>query len=72
MNGAAASGTTTVALAINWTVAGVSDFNGDGKADITWRSPAAGATQLWLMNGAARSSAATLTPAMLAPWSVAK
>jgi autotransporter-associated beta strand protein len=34
----------------NWQVQGLSDFDGDGKADVLWRH-ASGRTQLWLMNG---------------------
>jgi hypothetical protein len=36
-------------------VAGVGDFDGDGKADILWRNAATGATQIWLMNGTAKT-----------------
>jgi hypothetical protein len=35
----------------NWRVQDLSDFDGDGKADILWRH-AGGRTQLWLMDGA--------------------
>jgi hypothetical protein len=33
-----------------WRVAGVGDFNGDGKADILWRN-ASGQIYIWYMNG---------------------
>ena len=29
----------------------ISDFNGDGKADLLWRNPGTGDTVMWLMNG---------------------
>lgn len=35
----------------NWTVAGIGDFNGDGKSDVVWRNTASGEVALWQMNG---------------------
>src|SRR5206468_2742131 len=37
----------------NWQVAGVGDFDGDGKADILWRNSATGQNYLYPMNGLA-------------------
>jgi len=34
----------------DWTIAGVGDFNGAGKADILWRHPS-GLVCEWLLNG---------------------
>ena len=34
----------------DWTVVGVGDFNGDGKADILWRHTS-GTLYQWQMNG---------------------
>ncbi len=34
----------------SWTIAHIADFNGDGKADILWRSTS-GSVGLWLMDG---------------------
>ena len=35
----------------NWQVAGVGDFDGDGKADILWRNGVSGENYLYFMNG---------------------
>jgi len=37
----------------NWQVAGVGDFDGDGKADVLWRNLATGENYLYPMNGTA-------------------
>jgi hypothetical protein len=59
-----------------FSIVGVGDFNGDGKADIVWHNSATGETQIWLMNGARVSSRATVLgetgKALLVglPWSI--
>jgi hypothetical protein len=45
----------------NWTVAAISDLNGDGKSDIFWRNTATGGNHIWLMDGATRTSYASIT-----------
>lgn len=52
-----------------WTVAGVGDFNDDGKADILWQNTSTGQVYFWLMNGAAVASAATPGTVAMA-WSI--
>ena len=36
----------------SWSIAGLSDFNGDGKTDILWSTPG-GALAQWHMDGTA-------------------
>jgi hypothetical protein len=37
----------------NWKVAGIGDFDGDGRADLLWRNFATGENYVYLMNGTA-------------------
>ncbi len=41
----------TVTPSSGWVIAGVGDFDGDGKADVLWRNSTTGDVYLWLMNG---------------------
>jgi chitodextrinase len=74
MNGgtvtAAATGVAT-AVDASWAVAGVADFDGDGKADVLWRNSATGGNMLWLMNGGAIASAVAVNAMSDLGWSVA-
>ncbi|MBV9567290.1 MAG: VCBS repeat-containing protein [Hyphomicrobiales bacterium] len=60
---------------VSWNVAGVGDFNGDGKSDILWRNTS-GALIEWSMNGSQITSSrqVTLGASAVAPdssWSIA-
>jgi hypothetical protein len=59
----------------SWSIAGITDFSGDGRADVLWRN-ANGALVEWLMNGSTIGLSQTVTSGgvALAPdasWSVA-
>jgi len=59
----------------SWSVAGIGDFNGDGRRDILWRN-SSGEVVDWLMNGATIVSSGDLTSAGVAArpdasWSIA-
>ena len=43
----------------SWSLTQTGDFNGDGKADLTWRNND-GSITIWLMNGAKITSATGL------------
>jgi hypothetical protein len=55
---------------LKWSIAGVGDFDGDGRSDILWRHDATGQNLIWFMNGATLTSLTFLDTVPLA-WSVA-
>jgi len=44
----------------NWTVVGSADFNNDGKPDVLWRNSVTGQNSIWYMDGATRTSIASI------------
>jgi len=58
-NGVVTSGGVPILPDPTWSVAGISDFNGDGNADVLWRN-ANGTVVDWTMNGATISTNAVV------------
>jgi hypothetical protein len=46
----------------NWKIAGVEDFNGDGKPDLVWQHQTTGQIGVWYMNGTTLIQAPFFTP----------
>jgi hypothetical protein len=54
-----------------WRIAGVADFNRDGKDDLLWQNPVTGQLGVWLMNGLTVAQALAVTPGVVAPdWKI--
>jgi hypothetical protein len=49
----------------NWLLVGTADMDGSGSRDLVWRHEGDGRIAVWLMNGAAFSSATGTTPAQV-------
>ncbi len=63
LNGASAVGGGTITnnpFASGWTIAGVGDFNGDGKADLVYRRSSDGLTEVQYLNGSTAIGGGTL------------
>jgi hypothetical protein len=55
---------------LRWRIAGLGDFNGDGKVDILWRNSGTGETYVFLMNGRSITAEGPLRT-VADPWQVA-
>lgn len=57
----------------NWQMAGVGDFNSDGKPDVLWRHQLTSKLVVWMMDGLVRTTGVFTDPAALADpqWQVA-
>ena len=51
---------------VNWKVAGVADFDADGKVDILWQNQSVGYLSVWYMNGTSLVRSASLNPGRVA------
>ena len=54
----------------SWSIAGVGDFNADGRADVLWRNQDAALTSLWTMNGVTATSTNLLSVQAGAQWQI--
>jgi ELWxxDGT repeat protein len=52
---------TAVNPGATWSIVGISDFNGDGNADVLWRNSADGTLVDWTMNGTTITSSSVLS-----------
>src|SRR6266850_3755495 len=56
---------------LDWHVAGVGDFDGDGRSDIVWRNAATGENYVYLMNGASIAAEGYLRTVSDLGWNIA-
>ena len=57
---------------LNWKVAAVGDFDGDGKSDIFWLNTSNGQAAIWLMDGTNYSQAQNLSQNIYYTWNVVR
>ena len=69
-------GGTAASIGLPWRVAGVNDFNGDGRSDLLWHNASTGETQVWQMSGSQSKGRATVlgenheAAAVGLPWAI--
>jgi Lamin Tail Domain/FG-GAP-like repeat/FG-GAP repeat len=56
---------------LTWTMAGIGDFDGDGRADILWRNTSSGQNYIYFMNGTAIAAEGFLRSVADQSWKVA-
>ena len=56
---------------LNWQVAGIGDFDGDGRADVLWRNSSTGENYMYLMNGTAIAGEGYIRTVVDQAWQVA-
>jgi hypothetical protein len=50
--GVTTTGAANLTARNTWRIAGVADFDRDGRADVVWQDPVSGAAQIWFLGGA--------------------
>jgi hypothetical protein len=74
MHGAVRTGGSSLSpsgVAPDWQIAGVADFNADGKPDLLWRHSASGQLYIWYMDGTMAIGGASPNPATVpTPWEI--
>jgi hypothetical protein len=70
MDGATAVGSRIIGtVPAPWTIAGVADFNRDGRSDILWRNTSTGLVAIWFMDGL-NVTAAVAVATVPTSWSI--
>jgi len=72
MNGVTVVSKTTAVANVdpNWQIYGISDFDGDGKADLLWRNDSTTSVVVWTMNGATKVGAAFVSTNVDPNWKI--
>jgi AMMECR1 domain-containing protein len=68
-NGVLSSSFYLPTVPVEWHIAGVGDFNGDGFADLVWEDTITGQRGIWLLKNGVLSSSINL-PAVPVEWKI--